>query len=112
MQDLSLRLGHGAEDSFSGKLSPSSGKDSRLSLLSLSSRTANTEIRAMIKYVILFTFLLDNVSILLRKITFQSLLGNESVIIYIFHSTRRNHSKGCSRQEEPSVYGQHGPRLA
>lgn len=26
VQDLSLRLGHGAEDSLSGKLSPSSGK--------------------------------------------------------------------------------------
>ena len=26
MQDLSLRLGHGTEDSLSGKLSPSSGK--------------------------------------------------------------------------------------
>lgn len=27
VQDLSLKLGHGAEDSLSGKLSPSSGKD-------------------------------------------------------------------------------------
>ena len=26
VQDLSLRLGHGTEDSVSGKLSPSSGK--------------------------------------------------------------------------------------
>ena len=26
VQDLSLRLGHGAEDSLSGKLSPSSGE--------------------------------------------------------------------------------------
>ena len=112
VQDLSLRLGHGTEDSVSGKLLPSSGKESRLPLLSLSSRKANTEIRAMMKYVILFNFLLDSILMLLREFTCRSLLGSESVIIYIFHSSRGNHSKSCSRQEEPPFYGQYGTRLA
>ena len=69
VQNLSLRLGHGTQDSVSGKLSPSSGKEYKLPLLSLSSRKANTEIHAMTKYVFLFTFLLDNVSILLLRLS-------------------------------------------
>ena len=43
--------------------------ESRLPLLSQSSRKANTEIRAMMKYVILLTCLLDNASILSGEIT-------------------------------------------
>ena len=73
VQDLSLRLGHGAEDSVSGKLSPSSGKESRLTLFSISWCKAITEVCAMMKYVVLFTFVRDNVSMLLREFTCQSL---------------------------------------